>query len=440
MNIDDDVVAEHNYSDMLDAELSSDYGKDSIRIDIKNILLNSDQYTDLLPFFDKCKTLDNFDWLRDDLKALHFVCWNWFNRQYLDDGRRLCPSSLTFGLCAIAEIKMMDTRTLDDFTRIKLDKRWIHEGTQPMIVLMSQQHIVSTLTGLTWNLTCDLFNGEHDIDFIEEYRTLFELLRSRVMEFIRVDKWRPEILNVKEYRDCVKRGNWKPLDTTHLDYDSDEEVYRQRNDIIAKDNSKHDQIVHIVNEKFIMDMDSIITSLEYEFYEYDTHHILLEVEQPSISKFRFYIFEIQKNLSEATLLDERRFWQEKISVSIAFERIYKRKFPTEIGAKRQIMIDVHEDLRKIGNCTSVIQLFARPGLNIEIMYRLATDSMFVMFLRSIDFELLTFLESIIVRSRIRNCWILKYKGRQYKTDSFTHGYRLYTLMNPNHKHKIDENF
>lgn len=396
---------------------------------------------DIQPFFKRLISDPQIKEYRVEIKALHHTCWDAFKVPQRITGKTLSYSFFTFILCAYTEPVFDSPKRVSDFPFIKIQEKWIHDDDNA-ISRMCLQSTVDLLFGLEWFTLSNVFQQPKNPETIKQAQEMFELLRSRICFFITSEKLSVEVLNMKdEYSIEKKVGIFKPEDTSHLDYDSDDEIFRKRSKLREADLSMYDLTVGAVNSDFCFDMDTVITFFEKKIQEYDLLSEPIVLDQPALSTFRSTMFAEVERMDEDILLTARRNWLENIQVTESHLRIYQRKYNIGNVSKRQIVTNKNEALLDVGKCSSKKDLLTRTlGQNSEIMLRITTDALFCLWSNQYVDGIASELQKMIVYDCIRNVWILTYKDKRYRVDSFTHGYRMVRIFEPEKESILDRFF
>ena len=382
------------------------------------------EFTDAKLLYDRCCTLPNLIPFRAELWAAHFTCYDDFSTPVQLSGKILCKSMLTFILCAHTEVPLDDPRRLSDFRSLKVHKDFIHEGDSP-ISRMSLQVVTDLIWGFEWLVLSELFEVKRTPEFIKEAQQLYRLLRNRIFFFIASESLSNTVLDVVLYTIEEKKGLFAKVDTSDVDYASDDEIYKTRKQRLDADLSKHDLTTMYVNSNFIYDMDSVFSHFERHWHFYHkTQDLIQTTPQPQLSKFRKWLFEQTETLEVRETLKARREWQESLQITPAIERVFKRVYGISQKPKpRQMIVVKHVSFVEVGACTSYLEITTRSkGKNHEIMLRLATDSMFQVW--CIQMGLTMDLSKVIFRDRIRNVWLVKIDEYYIEASSYTHGFRI----------------
>lgn len=376
-----------------------------------------------------------------ELKAFHHTCWEEFNTPILVKGRIMSNSMFTFILCAHTEDVLDDPRFLKDFPLIQIHDKWLQEGEET-ISRLSLSSATNLLFGLEWFLFSNVLLPERKKETINQARELFRLLRNRIFFFIQSENLPTDVLNMKdEYSTEKKRGIFVSVDTSHLDYDSDEEVRKKRVEISKEDLSEYDLMVAAVNSDFCYDMDTLITLFEKELYKYDTWGEPIQTEQPELSILRCNIIDACYKMDEEILLNARRMWLEKLQMLESYQRIYRRKYNIHTPKHRQIITNKNDVLQEMGQCTSKDDLLKYPrGLHSDISLRITTDALFCLWGNYYEEGIEQSVKSNLFFDHVRNIWIVRFRNQLYKADSFTHGWRLLCIFHPEKSTLLDKFF
>lgn len=399
---------------------------------IKDAIENYEDGYDLSSLFTLCETAERSDKNTSLLWSLHHTCYDTSSFSVQLNGQILSSSLLTFVMAATSE-KLPDTdlRTIKDFPLVVMHTKWVHDlFLQVPILRLSQQVVVDTLLGLDWFMTGDMFTYYHErtTEEMKQCRDLFRLLRIRIFYFIQSTSLSTNILDMEEYSKVEKAGILKKVDTSEVDYASDDETFNKRVHMLEEDFSENDIEVAYVNSKFIYDMDALITYHQQEWFRYD-NTVVVDSPIPfrELSVFRSKIFELITTIDDKKdIVRQRSLWQESLQITPAHIRIFKRSYGiTNQPTVRQVMVVKNDVLPDIGQCNNFEDIVTRRVTPDKvIMLRLATDSLFHTWSLQHNGETAAVLNKYIIRDKMRNIWTVKLGDDIVRANSFTHAFFL----------------
>lgn len=399
----------------------------SVEACIAHALENMNEQYSLDPLYRACMQCDNLQSYRADLWALHHSCYDMLKPSMQLNGQIVSNSMLSFLLAVHTEPVVDDSRSMKDFPLLTIHQKWIHDTTLSIpISRLSQQVVVDLLFGLDWFLLCDVFSPPHTSDLIYQARELFQLIQNRIFFMIQCSSLSKDILDMPHYIHIEKQGLLKKLDTSQLDYASDEEAFHSKQVLMDHDVSGMDNQVAFVNAAFLYDMDTILTHFQQEWYKYDQYSLKPGPSPvPNLSKFRSHLFSWIASLSEKQVLKRRREWQEELQVHSGHKRIHTRLYGCTSQPTASQVIALHNDsLIDLGKCTSLLDLTARhTGEHAQTMMRLATDSIFYHWSQQHQNLGKALLGPWIWRDRIRAVWVASTgHGCCVTAPSYTHAF------------------
>jgi hypothetical protein len=392
---------------------------------IADAVENIEPAYDLGPLFRACKEEPDIHKYRNDLWALHHSSRAVLNDPVQIEGDITSESVVTFLLATLAEKIVDDPRTFGDFPLIKFHPKWDHPADKDIpISRQSQQVVVDALFGLDWFIFCDLFNEDHSRDMIEQARTMFMLLRNRICHFIHSHHMSKSILNMDIYHDLEKAGLYSKPDTAAFDYDSDDEIYKQRTAIVknSEEYLEKDVEVAFVNAAFVYDMEAYISFFHQQFMLYDTS-VVEDAPQVSLSRFRGKLFELVSSLDKKFLVQKRVEWQVALEVHETHYQVHKNHHGLTIKPKpRQVIVTKNDGLVLNSTIRSFEDIVTRDVEFTAAKIRLSTDAMFWAWTLQNDNIVSKLNNKLIWRDRLRGHWVIKARDRLFKVKSFTHGF------------------
>jgi hypothetical protein len=380
---------------------------------------------------------ENQPGLLSRLEELHHVCWDVLSIPQWDDSSILSMSSTTLVYQALITKESTDKRRISNFPLVVLDEKWVHKAAQKsdlMISELSMQTTISMLLGVEWNTLSDVTGNKRSKKHLKQHYQLFLLLRNRIFMFIQNNDLDKSVLNIPDYVVKKKMGLWGKKITSHLEYDSDEEVRKKKRK--TGDHSKFDIEMDVVNNNFLFDMDIILTTLYNHWESFLISTIpTIPNQKVSLSVFREWLFDSILKLDVNSTIKARRIWQEKLQMCDSYIRIHKRIQRRAVNVPdRLIIVTKYDNLVDIGKCSSINDIIwkqAKKRNLDESWTRISTDSMFVHFDEQNGGKVYNTVSNIIKRDRIRNVWIIKHDiwiPHRTMVSSFTEGFRYLRIV------------
>ena len=254
------------------------------------------------------------------------------------EGKVVCPSMMTFVCCAhtvSSDQLQVDSRGIEHFPLIEIQSVWKHSRDLGPIRTMSMQLVVNLLDAVEWNIFSDYLFGQarRTNAWLQQAVELVGLLRKRIYYFVRCTSTK-EILNIPGYvdlelivtcRDHLESGN----------YDSDEDIGRTKK---ARYTIDDEQEVYeaLINNKFIFDMDSMLSSIYSRLATHDEHVVGLEKPpKVCINHFRLWIMTEIKNLNIKYVSSACENWCLDLIFSSCYQRIEARTSLVGAASKKQ---------------------------------------------------------------------------------------------------------
>ena len=377
--------------------------------------LETGNLQNIVDLYNKCAIGD----FESNIETFHLSQWD-EHEVKMQNGKQCCATNITFLCWAFSVEPLDDSRLLSDFPLVQLAKRFIHEPCP--ISRMTQQSATHALEGLEWHMFSDIFFHERSEDWLDQCTALLNLLINRIFTIIQGDL-EPEIINVKAYRNITRTQNLKRI---YDGYDSDNE--KQKIDL-----SEYELDIANVNEAYIFDMDTLISTMKRRLFE-RTEHIILP--KPSLSKLRCYVYNEIQRQKDINVVQAYKAWYEELIVSPTYTRIYRRNHGlTRLLRTSQVFMSKYDPFKMP---TSTLDIITPTTERRVDMMRLATDSMFAYVSKQNNKVVQDALKhGEIYRDALRNMWVT----REIECHSFTHAFvtlRLNMLQhNETHIREVD---
>lgn len=367
-----------------------------------------------------------------ELRRFHRSQWAMgLNESHDINGLVLSLSMITFLACARLEPVLDSSKTVPDFTLLKLDPGYLHDFDPMPISRMTQQEACNTIEALEWHILSDPMHlTNRNVQWMEEIRELHMLLRSRLC-FLCTRELDVGIMNMDEMR-CVS----KSIDShteTNSGYDSDPELYKRRKKNKDIDLSEFYTTLATANERFVYICDTRLTTIERTLFAYD--HLSWPEPGPNVdcTQFRKWIFDTVYTMQNKQSLNAQADWIESLTANESYERVYKcmRGLRVRVSTRR-IILSKNENMICEPH-TSMEDIVHRPVRDEKNAIRLLTDALFahtssqtkdIVSKIRYDGDPLEVPDGVwIYLDTVRNQWVIHMSHTQrFLVPSFTHAF------------------
>lgn len=300
---------------------------------------------------------------------------------------------------------------LRDFPLVRILDKWQFNIYDGPVYNMTQEMITNTLMGLEWHMMNDLYFENRTDEWLQQCKQLFQIIKSK-LAFLCTDTHTIDVLDMSDYREeCASDAE----SVVVVNYDSDEEVYReqlaQKNDTI--DYSIYEIKTVTVNPAYVFLCDTYVTSIDlalYRHYMADKFQNSIEI---NVGAFRTWLYERMREMNEAHVCNFQTTWYESIVVSDTYKRIHRYKYGIyDLCNKRHILLLHNEDCL-MPPITTFNEITTRPIINAKKRIHLTSDAVFVCYtmtfgaiIKILLWEKLGIPDGIyIYRDKIRNMWV-----------------------------------